>query len=188
MSKGKISKSLFMRGIIRHQIYLCKNSTPIFLSSSSSSSSSSSKETTHALPKWLIQEMRTNHAGEYGAVQIYNGAFYGLKIHAQINPFIDDHPIDKALSFVEKHKKAEQLHLIGIEALISNKRDKTSLIPLWHVSGFLLGFLPSIVGPRGYFYNLYQYYISLYLNFFFIIIFPPLKSLILDHRCSRVFC
>jgi ubiquinone biosynthesis monooxygenase Coq7 len=96
----------------------------------------------------MIIEMRTNHAGEYGAVQIYNGAFYGLKVHELLNPMIYDNSIEKALCFVANHKKAEQIHLAGIETLIPQK-ERSSLIPLWHISGFLVGFVPSIFGPRG---------------------------------------
>ena len=61
---------------------------------------------------------------------------------------IDDNPINKALCFVANHKKAEQIHLAGIQELIPPK-ERSSLIPLWHISGFMLGFIPSIFGPKG---------------------------------------
>lgn len=35
------------------------------------------KLSSHAIPSWLEAELRTNHAGEYGAVEIYRGALYG---------------------------------------------------------------------------------------------------------------
>lgn len=132
----------------------------------------------NSMPSWLSIEMRTNHAGEFGAVQIYNGAYMGLKIHGQLNIWIDgedeknnllnfqnvhhnitstpthtlDYPIDHALDFVSRHKKAEQLHLAKIETLTS-KFHKTSLLPLWYVCGYLLGLLPSICGPRALYWT-----------------------------------
>jgi 3-demethoxyubiquinol 3-hydroxylase len=104
------------------------------------------------MPKWLVSEMRSNHAGEYGAVQIYNGAKYGLKLHEQLNIFIDDYPVHGAIEFVTKHKKAEQIHLTIMESMLS-KEGRTSLIPLWHLAGFALGFLPSVLGPRALYWT-----------------------------------
>ena len=35
------------------------------------------KRSSHAFPPWLQAELRTNHAGEFGAVEIYRGALFG---------------------------------------------------------------------------------------------------------------
>ena len=79
------------------------------------------------MPRWLLLEMRTNHAGEYGAVQIYKGAYYGLKLHEQLNVFIDEKrdAMKVALKFVDKHRKAEEKHLETIESFIQPS-DRTS--------------------------------------------------------------
>ena len=107
------------------------------------------------MPPWLMLEMRTNHAGEYGAVQIYNGAYYGLKIHEQLNIFIDEkrEAMNVALDFVAKHKEAEEKHLEIIESFI-HAHQRTKLIPLWHLSGFMLGLLPSILGQRALYWTI----------------------------------
>jgi 3-demethoxyubiquinol 3-hydroxylase len=133
------------------------SSVSSYLSTSSTVPSSSSVDAQaelQSIPPWLLSEMRTNHAGEYGAVQIYTGAYYGLKFHEQLNIFIDDkrEAMKIALEFVNKHKGAEQNHLNIIESFIA-KKDRTNLIPIWHISGFMLGLVPSIFGPRALYWT-----------------------------------
>ena len=119
------------------------------------STSVSASEEVCRMPHWLLLEMRTNHAGEYGAVQIYNGAYYGLKLHEQLNIFIDKKrdAMKIALDFVDKHRKAEEKHLEIIESFIQPS-DRTKLIPLWHLSGFMLGMLPSMFGQRALYWTI----------------------------------
>lgn len=64
----------------------------------------------HNMPSWLLMEMKTNHAGEYGAVQIYTGAYYGLRVHEQINIWIDGRtnthtPFMLQLTIVSSHPR-----------------------------------------------------------------------------------
>ena len=105
------------------------------------------------IPDWLRLELRTDHAGEYGAVQIYNGAYYGLKLHEVTNIWIDSQPVKEALSFCERHKKAEAQHLTLLEDVVK-RNDRTSLIPVWHLAGFALGFFPSIFGSRSLYWTI----------------------------------
>ena len=121
----------------------------------SASTTTAGAEEVCRMPPWLLLEMKTNHAGEYGAVQIYHGAYYGLKLHEQLNVFIDEKrdAMKVAFDFVEKHRKAEEKHLEIIESFIQPS-DRTKLIPLWHLSAFMLGLLPSIFGQRALYWTI----------------------------------
>ncbi len=84
---------------------------------------------------WLEAALRSDHAGETGAVAIYRGI---LAITS-----------DPALrGFAERHGATEQQHLDRIEALLA-RGDRSRLVPLWRVAGFLTGFLPALAGPRA---------------------------------------
>ena len=80
--------------------------------------------------------MRSNHAGETGAVWIYKGAsyvFWSKKIRLM----------------AEEHGQTEQHHLTIMEYLVPyNKR--SIFIPLWRLMGFALGFVPAIFGYKGF--------------------------------------
>ena len=88
-----------------------------------------------SLPGWLQADLRSDHAGEMGAVYIYPG------ILAVSN--------DKAiLYFARDHLETEREHLAFLDDWLERKN--TSLItPLWRLSGWLLGALASLGGsPR----------------------------------------
>lgn len=51
--------------------------------------------------------------------------------------------------FCGEHVQAESLHLALMEALLDGPQ-RTALVPLWRLSGFYLGFVPTVLlGPRG---------------------------------------
>jgi ubiquinone biosynthesis monooxygenase Coq7 len=81
--------------------------------------------------------IRVDHAGEYGAAQIYAGqiAVLGRGPHAE----------------TLAHMKAqEQHHLDTFSALITSRRVRpTVLLPFWHVAGFALGAATAALGPRA---------------------------------------
>jgi len=90
-----------------------------------------------ALPKWLAADLRTDHAGETGAVQIYRGAMAVSR--------------DPALrAFAERHLATEQEHLQKIEQWLP-PADRSWLLPIWRVSGWLTGALPALFGRRVFF-------------------------------------
>jgi ubiquinone biosynthesis monooxygenase Coq7 len=87
------------------------------------------------LPRALRQELRTDHAGETGAVMIYRGVLAVTR--------------DPALrAFAEHHLATEQRHLAWMEEIVP-ARWRSRLLPLWRISGWLTGALPACFGPRA---------------------------------------
>mgnify|MGYP005746766815 FL=1 len=78
--------------------------------------------------------LRSDHAGEVGAVYIYKGI---LKIAKD----------PELVSFSKRHLATEESHLQKIEGVLP-KKDRSKLVWLWKVAGFLLGFLPTLFGPK----------------------------------------
>ena len=87
------------------------------------------------LPAPLIADLRTDHAGETGAVMIYRGILAITR--------------DPSLRhFAQQHLATESDHLAQIEALLK-QRQRSLLLPLWRVAGWLTGALPALLGPRA---------------------------------------
>jgi len=84
-----------------------------------------------------IQEfIRVDHAGEYGAQQIYAGqlAVLGRTVHA---------------AELQQMQAQEQAHLDRFSELIHSRRVRpTALLPVWRVAGFALGAVTAALGPR----------------------------------------
>jgi ubiquinone biosynthesis monooxygenase Coq7 len=81
--------------------------------------------------------IRVDHAGEYGAAQIYAGqlAVLGRGPHA---------------AELQHMQAQEQVHLDSFSNLIHERRVRpTALLPLWRVAGFALGAITAALGPRS---------------------------------------
>lgn len=89
------------------------------------------------MPHWLRQELRSDHAGEYGAVMIYRGIL-AMSRDAQ------------ARQFAERHLMTEERHLELMEEIVPVAH-RTRLLPLWHVMGWLTGALPALFGRKAIF-------------------------------------
>lgn len=88
-----------------------------------------------ALPAEVVADLRTDHAGETGAVCIYQGVLQFTR--------------DPALrAFAQRHLATEQAHLQLIEAWLP-EADRSRLLPVWHMAGWLTGALPALMGPRS---------------------------------------
>ena len=81
--------------------------------------------------------IRVDHAGEYGAVRIYEGQLRVLK-GSEKRPLIE-------------HMAAqERRHLDAFNALVPEHRVRpTALLPLWHVAGFALGAGTALLGEKA---------------------------------------
>lgn len=89
----------------------------------------------HPLPAAVVADLRTDHAGEIGAVCIYRGVLKFAR--------------DPALrAFAERHLATEQAHLQAVEAWLAPV-DQSRLLPLWRLAGWLTGALPALLGPRA---------------------------------------
>ena len=87
------------------------------------------------LPSWVFADLRTDHAGEVGAVCIYQGVLRFAR--------------DPALrSFAEHHLITEQKHLRLISAWLPSSRHSRLLL-IWRLAGFLTGALPALFVPRA---------------------------------------
>lgn len=87
------------------------------------------------LPAALIADLRTDHAGESGAVMIYRGI-----LAVSRDPGVRH--------FAQHHLATEARHLAQIEALLT-RRQRSLLLPLWRIAGWLTGALPALFGPRA---------------------------------------
>jgi ubiquinone biosynthesis monooxygenase Coq7 len=83
----------------------------------------------------LIGDLRSDHAGETGAVAIYLG----------ILSVCSDPQIRQ---FAQAHLATEREHLARLCDLLPPGR-RSVLLPLWRVAGWLTGALPALVGPRA---------------------------------------
>ena len=89
------------------------------------------------MPRWLRRELRSDHAGEYGAVMIYLGIL-AISRDAQ------------SRKFAERHLVTEARHLKLMEEIVP-PANRTRLLPLWHVMGWLTGALPALFGREAIF-------------------------------------
>ena len=89
------------------------------------------------MPLWLQQELRSDHAGEYGAVMIYRGV---LAVSRD----------ESVRQFAEHHLLTEQKHLALMETIIPAS-GRTRLLPVWRVMGWLTGALPALLGRQAVF-------------------------------------
>ncbi len=91
--------------------------------------------TASALRLPLLRELRTDHAGETGAVMIYRGILAVTR--------------DPELrAFAQHHLDTESRHLALIEPVVPPAW-RSRLLPLWRASGWLTGVLPACFGPRA---------------------------------------
>ena len=91
--------------------------------------------------KTLEEIIRVDHAGERGAIKIYEGQLLALKTIKQ-----DEILKDK----IEEMKKHEKEHLEYFEKEIQKRKIKpTSLLPLWDVMAVALGFSSALLGKKA---------------------------------------
>jgi len=95
--------------------------------------------------KKLEEILRVDHAGEYGAVRIYEGQLKGLFFREKL--FKKNTLIDEEISEIEHMRQQEERHLSFFnEQLLKNKKMNTAFLPIWHVIGYSVGFLSGALG------------------------------------------
>ena len=86
------------------------------------------------IPNFIIPDLRTDHAGETGAVFIYKGILMISK--------------DKEIiEFANNHMLTEKKHLELIEQILP-ENERSKLLFLWRFLGFLTGLIPAIFGKK----------------------------------------
>ena len=91
--------------------------------------------------KTLEEIIRVDHAGERGAIKIYEGQLLALKTIKQDNNLKDK---------IEEMKEQEKEHLEYFEKEIQKRKIKpTYFLPLWDVMGVALGFGTALLGKKA---------------------------------------
>jgi len=94
--------------------------------------------TTEILSIHLQRELRSDHAGELGAVFIYRGMMQIAKLKK-----------DKELmAFAAAHGETEAKHLAAIEEWLPASQRSMLLVP-WRIAGWLTGALPALFGRQA---------------------------------------
>ena len=83
--------------------------------------------------KKIIKYLRSDHAGELGAVYIYVGILKTTKC-------------PKIKTFANTHLITERKHLKEIERILP-RINRSKCLSIWKISGFLLGAICGLVGP-----------------------------------------
>ncbi len=92
-------------------------------------------DATKLLPRDLLRELRTDHAGETGAVMIYRGILAVAR-----DPQLRE--------FAHHHLETERRHLLMVEEIVPS-RWRSILLAFWRLSGWLTGALPACFAPRA---------------------------------------
>ena len=91
--------------------------------------------------KTLEEIIRVDHAGERGAVNIYDGQLLALQ-------FLKSDPdMEKKIAEMKEHEKE---HLKYFEQQLAERKVRpTLLLPLWDLLGVSLGFVTGLMGKKA---------------------------------------
>ena len=89
-----------------------------------------------------VEEMiRVDHAGEYGAVRIYEG---------QLAVFRHLPGKQKIAAEIEAMARDEEDHLARFNGIVNERQVRpTALTPFWHAAGFALGAATALMGEKA---------------------------------------
>tara|TARA_B110000971_G_C19709216_1_gene363437 strand:- start:30 stop:563 length:534 start_codon:yes stop_codon:yes gene_type:complete len=91
--------------------------------------------------KYLEEIIRVDHAGERGAIKIYEGQLLALKTFKQ------DEELKRQIEEMKEHEKE---HYEFFENEIKKRKiNKTKLLPLWDILGVTLGFGTAMLGKKA---------------------------------------
>ncbi len=91
--------------------------------------------------KYLEEIIRVDHAGERGAIKIYEGQLLALKTLRQ----------DESLKMqIEEMKEHEKEHYEFFDSELKKRNiSPTKLLPLWDILGITLGFGTAMLGKKA---------------------------------------
>jgi len=85
--------------------------------------------------------IRVDHAGEYGAVRIYEGQLAILKMRRGTQG---------SVAAITRMARQEEHHLKTFDRLLNERKVRpTALGPLWRVAGFALGAATALMGEKA---------------------------------------
>lgn len=89
----------------------------------------------------VAEMIRVDHAGEYGAMRIYQGQL----------AVMEGRQTDRtAVAAIRRMADQEARHLARFECLINERKVRpTALTPLWHLAGYALGAGTALLGRRA---------------------------------------
>ncbi|MGQ0740789.1 MAG: demethoxyubiquinone hydroxylase family protein [Alphaproteobacteria bacterium] len=89
----------------------------------------------------ILEMIRVDHAGEYGAMRIYEGQLAVLERRARRA---------SAVAAIRHMAAEERAHLEKFERLINERGVRpTALVPVWHAAGFALGAATALMGEKA---------------------------------------
>ena len=92
-------------------------------------------------PKKLEEFIRVDHAGERGAIKIYEGQLLAL------NTIVNDEDLKRTIINMKEH---EEEHCNFFEDEIKKRNIRpTKLLPLWDLLGLGLGFGSTVLGKKA---------------------------------------
>ena len=92
-------------------------------------------------PKKIEEFIRVDHAGERGAIKIYEGQLLAL------NTIVNDEDLKRTIKDMKEH---EEEHCNFFEDEIKKRNIKpTKLLPLWDLLGLGLGFGSTVLGKKA---------------------------------------
>jgi 3-demethoxyubiquinol 3-hydroxylase len=102
-----------------------------------------SKPQAPGAPSDIQAMIRVDHAGEYGAVRIYEGQLAVLRRRKGASASVEA---------IEHMALQEQHHLKTFDRLVNERRVRpTALEPVWRVAGFALGAVTAALGEKAAF-------------------------------------
>jgi ubiquinone biosynthesis monooxygenase Coq7 len=91
--------------------------------------------------------MRSNQAGETGAVAIYHGSGWALGVRERWLGMGGGYEAALA-SFVREHVESERAHLVLLDVILCDASMRSRLLPVWRLAGFALGAVSTLLSPR----------------------------------------
>lgn len=94
------------------------------------------KAPSHPLAARAVSDLRSDHAGEWGAVKIYEGVEWAANVRLSYDS--DAQALLRLIDFSRRHRESESSHLMLLSQMLPPQH-RTRLLPLWTAAGFLLG-------------------------------------------------